>query len=297
MIQLPASRLVGQSVPSRRLVNFAAAATILLTPYMAVADSGPKATAAELGALTVEAHYALHFNGIKVGHIDMASKLKENVYTLSGAASVSVLFGAFKYSGTSNATGSIDNGLPQPASYGVEWRANKKAATTHIAFKDSRATDIKIDPPPKLKHDTVPLTPAHLAQALDPMSAVLRMTTGNDRTPCDRRLPIFDGHQRYDIVMSFKRMIRLPQRVAGQSPSVGYVCRLAYEPIAGHRDNADTHAYAANRNVEIVMRAVPALRLHIPHSISIPTEWGTGSMTMTGVEITGPTGVRTALSE
>ena len=297
MIQKPAHVLDGQSLLSRHVVGFVAAATVVLMPYSAAADSGAKPTAVEAGAQTVEAQYALHFNGIKVGRFDMASKLKGKAYTLTSSASVSVLFGAFKYAGTASATGTIDNGQPQPSSYGVEWHANKKAATTRIAFKDNRAIDIKIDPPPKLKHDTVPLTPTHSSQAIDPISAVLAMTTAIDRAPCDRRLAIFDGHQRYDIVMSFKRTMQLPQVIGGQTPSVGHVCRIVYEPIAGHRDNADTRAYVANRNVEIVMRAVPAFRVYVPHSITIPTEWGMGSMTMTHVQITGPTGVKIALSE
>lgn len=49
---------------------------------------------------------------------------------------------------------------------------------------------------------------------------------------CRRTLPIFDGHQRYDLKLAFKRMDKAAVEKGYAGPVV--VCSLRYEPIAGH---------------------------------------------------------------
>ena len=63
------------------------------------------------------------------------------------------------------------------------------------------------------------------------------------------------------------------------------MCRITYEPIAGHRDNADTKSYAANHDAEIVLRRIPGSAMLIPYSVTIPTSWGTGSMETVRIDI------------
>ena len=46
-------------------------------------------------------------------------------------------------------------------------------------------------------------------------------------------LPIFDGYQRFDLALSFKRMDEAKVEHGYQGPVV--VCSVAYRPIAGHR--------------------------------------------------------------
>ena len=268
---------------------------LMAAPGVAGADSGQKQASAE--AVAVTAHYALSYNGLKVGRLDVVSSVDGKAYTISGTGSVSVLLGVLKWSGTSNAAGAIENGAPVPRDYGVEWHANKKTTTVRMAFKDRTASDIALEPPPKLKHDTVPLLPAHKTGALDPFSAIIPLTRADDRGPCERQVAVFDGWQRVDLAMSLKRVTRLPPQKAGGAPAIGYVCRIVYRPVAGHRDNADTKAYAANRDSEVVLRPIAGTRVLLPHSVSIPTIWGTGAMTMTHAEISSASIGKIALSE
>ena len=131
----------------------------------------------------------------------------------------------------------------------------------------------------------VPLTEAHMVGALDPMSAILMLTKADSRPPCDRRVGIFDGKQRYDVVFTPKRLTRLPSASKGGPPETGHVCRIMYEPIAGHRDNDDTRAYASNRDAEVVLRRIPGSEMLIPYSVAIPTAWGTGTMVTERIDI------------
>jgi len=125
----------------------------------------------------------------------------------------------------------------------------------------------------------------------------LNLTRADSRGPCDRRAAIFDGKQRYDLAFSLKRHTRIAASTAGGASTIGFVCQAAYVPIAGHRDNADNKSYIANHDAELVMRPVPGAKFWIPYSVSIPTKWGTGSMTTDHIEIVTAGGSKVALTD
>jgi hypothetical protein len=235
----------------------------------------------------VTAHYSLRFNGIEVGRLKLKSDTSETSYSISGSAKVSVLFGAFKFAGSSSVSGAIQQGALMPEAYSFNWSKDKKLKRAlDITFEDQIAKNIAVKPEPKVRADRVPLKPAHKTGNFDPMSAVLMLTKADSRPPCDRRVEIFDGLHRYDIVLTPKHRVRLPASSAGSRPEIGHVCRITYEPVAGHRDNEDTKAYASNQDAEIVLRHVPGSEMLIPHAVNIPTQWGTGSMVAERIDVT-----------
>src|SRR5260370_40060336 len=84
--------------------------------------------------------------------------------------------------------------------------------------------------------DRIPLTEAHRHGVVDPMSAALIGVSGSGEVlspeVCRRTLPIFDGYQRFDLVLSFKRMDEARAEHGYQCPCV--VFTVAYHPIPGH---------------------------------------------------------------
>lgn len=254
------------------------------------ADAGEKH--AEMWPTSVQARYRLRYNGIDVGRLNVNSSTTAKAYSVSGSGKVSVLFGTFKWSGGSTVSGAIEDGAPVPASYAFDWHYNKgkKSVAISIGYKDRVAADVAVNPAPRTRPDTVPMTPAHRVGTYDPLSAIMMLTKADGRSPCDRRVPVFDGTQRYDIVFTPKRQVRLPSRSGNGAPEIAHVCRITYEPVAGHRDNADTKAYASNRDVEIEVRRIPGSELLIPYSVTIPTAWGNGTMVTDRIEITTATG-------
>jgi len=245
----------------------------------------------------VEAHYSLRFNGIEVGRLKLKSDTTATSYALSASAKVSVLFGAFKVSGASSVSGAIQKGAITPEAYKFHWRRNKKLKrVVEIGFRDRIAEDVAIKPKPRVKSDTVPLKPDHKVGTVDPMSAVLMLTKADGRPPCDRRVEIFDGNQRYDIVLTPKHRVRLPPSSAGRRPEIGHVCRITYEPVAGYRDNEDTKAYTSNQNAEIILRVVPGSEMLIPYAVNVPTKWGTGSMVAERIDVITTTAEKIAFT-
>ncbi len=258
---------------------------LLLLPETACAVDKVAGRANEASPIAVQARYRLRYNGIEVGKVTVNSNTTATSYSISGSGKVSVLFGAFKWSGSSNVSGAIQGGTPKPTTYAFDWRQNKRGGTVNMGFKDGFPTDVAVQPPGKKKRDTVPLTEAHKKGAVDPMSAIMTLTKADGRPPCDRRAAIFDGQRRYDIVFQPKRTVQLPPASGRGSAETGYVCRALYEPVAGHRNNEDTKSYAANRDVEIVLRRIAGSEILIPYSVSIPTSWGTGTMVTERIEI------------
>jgi hypothetical protein len=267
---------------------------LVLLPLSASCGEKPTNKSGEVWPISVEARYRLRYDNMDVGRLNVTSSTTPNTYTVSTSGKVSLLFGMLGWSGASNVSGTFENGAPAPATYAfnLQHKKKKKNVAIHIAYKDHVPAEVTVDPAPHIRPDTVPLTQEHKVGTLDPLSAILVLTKADK--PCDRRIAVFDGTQRYDIVITPKRRTQLPP--SGNAPAeTAYVCRLTYEPVAGHRANADTQAYASNRNVELVLRRIPGSEMLIPYSLTIPTEWGTGAMVTERMDIVTTTG-KTAFS-
>ena len=81
----------------------------------------------------------------------------------------------------------------------------------------------------------VPVTEANRQGIIDPLTAMLFWAVAPgafSQETCRRTLPIFDGHQRYDLKLAFKRMDKVTAEKGYAGPVV--VCSLRYEPIVGH---------------------------------------------------------------
>jgi hypothetical protein len=269
-----------------------AAAVLVMSPLQGSASDKPapvrmgERPPAEAWPASVHARYKLRYAGVEVGQLEVTSSNSGKNYSLSGTGKVSVLFGAVTWTGSSSVSGTIEGGTPVPSSYAFDWSNRKKSGAIKMRYKDRTAEKIDVAPPPEPHPDVVPLKPAHKSGALDPISAVLMLTKADGRAPCDRRVNVFDGKNRYDIVLSYKRTMRIPSATPGDTAELAQVCRAVYEPIAGHRDNDTTRKNAANRDVEVVMRRVPGSELLIPYSVTVPTAWGTGSMVTERIDVT-----------
>jgi len=258
----------------------------------------PAAKSGEAWPTAVQARYRLRYNGIGVGHLDITSTTAARSYSVSGSGKVSVLFGAITWGGASTVSGAIDgSGVPSPGKYAFDWYNNRKGGKIQLGFKERNATEVSVTPPPEPHRDLVPLTPEHKAGVLDPVSAILMLTKADHRPPCDRRVGIFDGKQRYDIVLTYKRQTTLPPVSGNGPPESAPVCRAMYEPVAGHRANEATKTYASNRDVEVVMRRIPGSQMYIPYSVTVPTFWGTGSMVTEHIDVTTQSVGRIAMKE
>jgi hypothetical protein len=236
----------------------------------------------------VRAVYDINFNGFNVGTFEFQSQAEQQSYTLLGNARLSVLLGAFTWDGETRSFGLIVKQEPKPASFTFDFRSNLRVGSTKLGFANGAVTNIAHLPPEPPKPDVIPLREQHLKGVVDPLSAIMVISRGPSANPCDRRIPIFDGKERFDLVFSYKRDMRVVEQAPSGQPEVAHVCRVKYLPIAGHKADSDTSFMAANNEIEVALRPIPSANVFIPYQISIPTMAGSATIVSKRVEIVSP---------
>jgi hypothetical protein len=236
----------------------------------------------------VRAIYDINFNGFNVGAFEFHSQAEDQSYTLSGNAQLSLLLGAFTWIGETRAFGLIANRMPKPAAFVFDFKANSKSGSTKMDFANGAVTDIRHSPPAVLKPGTVPVREQHLKGVLDPLSAIMVVARASNPNPCDRRLPIFDGKERFDLVLSYKGQMKVSEQQPSGQPVIAHVCKVKYYPIAGHKVDTENSFMATTDGIEVALRPIPSANVLIPYQITIPTLVGYATLVSRRVEIESP---------
>jgi hypothetical protein len=248
----------------------------------------PTAIAAETWPANMRAEYDINFNGFNVGTFEFQSQAEQRSYTLLANARLSVLLGAFSWTGATRSFGLIVNQAPKPASFTFDFRSSLRTGSTKLDFSNGGVSGISHLPPELPKPDIIPVREHHLKGVIDPLSAIMVVSRGSDASPCDRRIPIFDGKERFDLLFSYKREMKVVEQTPSGQPDVAYVCRVRYLPIAGHRVDTETNYMAANNEIEVALRPVPSANVLIPYQVNIPTMAGSATLVSKRVEIDSP---------
>jgi Protein of unknown function (DUF3108) len=264
-------------------------------------DLTPKPEGSEglaIRASTVNAVYRIHWLGAHIGDFKIRSSITNRRYTLQANADVSVFFGAVSWQGTTSSYGMMTANGPVPQNYTFRYATNERREAIELRFQQRMVQDIIINPPSHPSSRAVPITAAHLQNVVDPLTAVVllsqaRLSRGNDA--CDKRIPIFDGRIRYDLVLSPKGTRTVGG--AGRLHGTAYVCRVGYVPLAGHKLGKQGADYATgNTGIEVWLVPVPEAGLLVPYYVHVPTPAGTASMVTAKFELETPSG-RHALAD
>jgi hypothetical protein len=253
-----------------------------------IAAGGIAAGRAESWPASVRAVYDVNFNGFNVGTFEFQAQTEDRSYSLSGNAHLTLLLGAFTWIGETRAFGLIANNAPRPAAFSFEFKANSKTGSTRMDFINGAALNIRHAPPPTPKIDAVPVREHHLKGVLDPLSAIMVIANYSNPDPCDRRLPVFDGKERFDLVLSYKGEVKVSEQQPSGQPAMAHVCRVKYHPIAGHRVDAENSYLATTDAIEVSLRPVPSANVLVPYQITIPTMIGYATIVSKRVEIQAP---------
>lgn len=269
--------------PRRARTALAAAAAVF-----AALLSGPPAAAGE--ATTVVTKYDLSLAGISLASFKFLSDLDESSYTISGRGDSSRLVKLIaKFKGTTKSAGALAGLRVVPASYSLEFRTGDDNQTVEMHFNGGVIDKLAVDPPSSPSPSRVPLEPAHRAGVLDPLSAVLLpLPPGklDGNSVCDRRLPIFDGRYRYDLVFSYKRTETAPVAGKPQERTSLFVCKIKYEPIAGHKpQRASTLYWQNSEDIEIWLAPVTSAGMLVPYRALLPTPVGAATLSLSKLEI------------
>lgn len=261
-------------------IRLAAGLALMLLWLPAPAAADPSAPS------KVSARYKVFFNGFDIGSFRFESSVDSAAYSLAGDAKVSALLGMLKWSGATRSTGDLARGQPKPSGYSMKYKSSSNSGSVDMSFKKGRVAERTLVPPGSSSKSRVPLTEEHLEGVLDPMSAVLAMTTGQLDNPCDRTIAVFDGKQRFDLALSFRRNERIKEARPSGEPAVAIVCSVRYIPVAGHKSNKTVRSLAANEGIEVALRPIPSANILIPYEVTVPTFAGSAVLRAQRVEIT-----------
>jgi hypothetical protein len=242
----------------------------------------------------VSATYALSFTGFgELGHLKFESVIQGNDYSSSATAEVKVPV-IYSWLGKLNGSGKLAGEDVHPTAYtfssqGKPVIGGTKHNSVRMSFKDSSIAQVNLIPPSSPGGaGYVPLRPENLKDAFDPLTAVMVMSRTKGTTPCSRRIPIFDGKQRFDLLVSSSGQQKVAETRPSGQPSIGYLCKVRYIPIAGHKNNDDTKNMSSNNGIEVALRPIPSAGLLVPYRITVPTKWGTASMVLQRMDIVTP---------
>src|SRR5262245_53034297 len=98
---------------------------LFVTSLLAFVASAPSSRAEDWPA-SVRALYDINFNGFNVGTFEFQSQAEEDSYTATGTAHLTLLLGAFTWTGETRTFGLIANSAPKPAAFAFDFRANSK---------------------------------------------------------------------------------------------------------------------------------------------------------------------------
>jgi hypothetical protein len=236
----------------------------------------------------VRASYEVSFNGFQVGTFEFEAQTENRSYSLSGNARLTLLLGAFTWIGETRAFGLLANHVPKPAAFSFDFKANSKTGSTKVDFDNGSVLDVRHNPTPPQKPDIVPLREQHKKGVLDPLSAIMLIADYSNPDPCERRLPIFDGKERFDLLMSYKGEVKVNEQQPSGQPAIAHVCKVKYKPVAGHKADAESSYLATTDGIEVSLRPIPSANILVPYQITIPTLIGYVTIVSKRVEIESP---------
>ena len=269
----------------------------LAVAVAAVALAGPAFAGQTAWPTGVNARYTLSFNGFDVGSYQFQSQFDGKTYTASSNAEVSALFGAFKWKGTIESRGALAPAGPQPLAYQMNFKTKKKAGSVTLGFDKAGVQTVVLVPEKPPHPEAVPLKPENLKGVVDPMTTILALTHATSANPCDKKIAVFDGKARFDLVMSRKGTEKITDKQPSGQPALLVVCTVKYVPVAGHKPKDFVDPWVNYSGIEIALRSVPSAYVFVPYRITVPTSIGPAVMSVETVNITAPGSVQIALTK
>jgi hypothetical protein len=220
---------------------------------------------------------------------------------MRGEGRFTVLAGLiYEWRGVTASTGRVTSAGPEPAMYAFNYSdSGKKFERLRITFDGRSVSGVSIVPRTRPLPRTIPVTSEQLDGVLDPMSsAFLTAKSSNpngDLNVCNHTLPVFDGRQRYDLVVTPKRSTYVKRTTPAGYGGPAVVCAVKFIPIAGHQpDNPGIRLMAASDEIEVWLIPVRGSTMYVPYRIVLPTPAGYGSALVTSIQVSG---VRRASAE
>jgi hypothetical protein len=279
------------------------AAVIILTGGAGESPSGEAALADDSTASTkrIVATYHVDLGNFKLGDFRLTTVLRGSDYEMRGEGQFSLLGGLlYDWHTTTASKGRVTGIGPEPATYAVTYDGGNESQQLRVTFDDGAVTNVSMTPIGKPSPHVIPITKEQLEGALDPVTAIFlyaRSENPNgDLKVCDHTVPVFDGEQRFDLVLKPKRTVKLQKDASTGYSGFAAVCRVKFNPISGYQpDDPDIQLMSRTNEIEVWLVSLPGTTMYVPYRIVLPTLGGYASATSSSFKI--QTGARRASLE
>ena len=228
----------------------------------------------------LEARYSVSLAGIPLGAGTWVIDITGDQYTaVANGRTTGLIKLIADGQGSAGSRGTFQGVSVASSGYMANTVSEKKTDEVRMVLRGGAVKEVTAEPPLEVSPDRVPVTDAHRKGVTDPMSAALIPVAGKGEVlapeACKRKLAIFDGRQRVDIDLVYKRMDQVKADKGYHGPVV--VCTVLYNPIAGHRPERDAIKYLiAQRDMEMWLAPIAGTRVLVPFRFSVPTPFGLG---------------------
>lgn len=174
---------------------------LLLGVFYAAVAAGSAAAAGDDTRL----HYSVYLGGLPLGHVDVDLRQDDGSYVIRSMANTNRSFEwLITWVASGETAGRIILGkfVPDQHRHTSRWRNNERIVRIDYATDGSVRVE-KTGAGSPSAGELTPIDPVSLTHSIDPMSAILMVTHRLEQgRGCNVRLPIFDGHRRYDAIVS-----------------------------------------------------------------------------------------------
>lgn len=258
---------------------------------------------AQLRDSKIAATYKIKYNGIQLGKLHFKSTVKGRSYHMETRTKLSIpllgsIFKSMSWRGVTRASGIVRGNQPRPANYSFAFSNGKKHGKINMNFSGHQITRIRRVPDKKLSRAYVPVTRAHLNKVMDPMSAIMLISRKgkSHRTACANNIPIYDGKQRFNLKLSYKRTTKVKRSQSGGYAGPVIICRVRYQPVSGYKPHKkDVQYMAKNRGIELWLMPLPNSRNYAPYRFVLPLPVGQADAYLARFNIRNASGRQIAL--
>ena len=239
----------------------------------------------------ITAVYRVDLAGFNLGDFRLTTVFRGTDYEMQGEGRFSVLEGLlFEWRGTTASRGKFAGSVPEPAMYALNFVGGDKSQQLRMTFDGGAVTEISRVPKKRPNPHVIPTTKEQLEGVLDPMTAAFlyaRSENPNgDLQVCDQTVPVFDGEQRFNLILKPKRTAKLDKNASTGYSGFAAVCGVKFIPISGYRpDNPGIKLMSETNDIEVWLVSLPGTEMYVPYRIVLPTLVGYGSATSTSFEI------------
>lgn len=245
-------------------------ARVAVLALSALAAAAPLDAALPATTISHVTDYSITLAGLSLAKASFRTEIAGKDFQILGQFKTTGLARLFrKVEGTANVSGKLkgDNFIAE--SYRSDYVAGTAHKVYQVSFAGGGVKSFQAQPPLQPPANWVPVTPADIARAVDPLSGLILPADAN---PCTDAIPVFDGEARTDFQLTDKGVKTYSN---GREKLEAHVCGLKIGLKAGYRKGKSDMEYVAKlKDMEIWFAKSPVAAVYAPVKILVPTGFG-----------------------